>query len=154
MKLWIYENHICELRSEKLNEGWPSQLYTQLLQSRKEKKNIRNNAATMLQRFVELKIVFVIFSCNITLSKDVFERRTSTRSEAFFLFICLGANKFVLLSFFSLTKTIYSRVSTKPLPNDVKSSLPVDVRRSRTLFLKLPIKQWTRQPWHGPFECG
>ena len=41
MKLWIYENHICELRSEELNEGWSSQLYTQLLQLRKEslKKN-------------------------------------------------------------------------------------------------------------------
>ena len=36
MKFWIYENHICELRSEELNEGWSSQLYTQLLQLRKE----------------------------------------------------------------------------------------------------------------------
>ena len=74
-----------------------------------------------------------------TLSKDVFERRTSTGSEAFSLFICLDANKLVLLSFFSLLKTIYPRVSTKPLPNDVKSSLPVDVHRSKTLLLKLPI---------------
>ena len=30
MKFWIYENHICELRSEELNEGWSLQLYTQL----------------------------------------------------------------------------------------------------------------------------
>ena len=67
-----------------------------------------------------------------SLSKDVFERRTSTGSEAFSLLICLGANKFVLLSFFSLIKTIYRRVSTKPLPNDAKSPLPVDVRRSKT----------------------
>ena len=74
-----------------------------------------------------------------TLSKDVFERRTSTGSEAFSLFICLDANKLVLLSFFSLLKTIYPRVSTKPLPNDAKSPLPVDVRRSKTLLLKLPI---------------
>ena len=73
-----------------------------------------------------------------TLSKDVFERRPSTGSEAFSLFICLDANKLVLLSFFSLLKTIYSRVSTKPLPNDAKSPLPVDVRRSKTLLLKLP----------------
>ena len=36
MKFWIYENHICELRSEELNEGWSSQLYTQLLQLRRE----------------------------------------------------------------------------------------------------------------------
>ena len=74
-----------------------------------------------------------------TLSKDVFERRTSTGSEAFSLFICLDANKLVLLSFFSLLKTIYPRVSTKPLTNDAKSPLPVDVCRSKTLLLKLPI---------------
>ena len=73
-----------------------------------------------------------------SLSKDVFERSTSTGSEAFSLFIYLDANKFVLLSFFSLIKTIYQRVSTKPLPNDAKSPLPVDVRRSKTPLLKLP----------------
>ena len=47
---------------------------------------------------------------------------------------CFDANKFVLLSFFSLIKTIYPRVSTKPLPNDAKSPLPVDARYSKTLF--------------------
>ena len=36
MKLWMYENDIYELQSEELNEGWSSQLYTQLLQFRKE----------------------------------------------------------------------------------------------------------------------
>ena len=73
-----------------------------------------------------------------SLSRDVFERRTSTGGELFSLLVCLDANKFVLLSFFSPLKTIYSRVSTKPLLNDAKSSLPVDVRRSKTLLLKLP----------------
>ena len=76
--------------------------------------------------------------CSATLSKDVFERRTSTGSEAFFLFICLDAIKFSLLTFFSLLKTIYPRVLTKPLPNDAKSSLPVDVLRSKMLLLKVP----------------
>ena len=33
MKLWMYENHICELQSEELRS---SQLYTQPLQLRKE----------------------------------------------------------------------------------------------------------------------
>ena len=33
---WIYEHHICELRSEEWNEGWSSPLYTQLLKLRKE----------------------------------------------------------------------------------------------------------------------
>ena len=79
------------------------------------------------------------------LSKDVFERRTSTGSESFSLFICLDANKFVLLSFFSLTTTIYPRVSTEPLPNIAKSPLPVDGRRSKTLLLKLPNREFTQR---------
>ena len=72
------------------------------------------------------------------MSKDVFERHMSTGTEAFSLFICLDANKFVLLNFFFLIKAIYPKVSTKTLPNDAKSPLPVDVRRSKTLLLKLP----------------
>ena len=74
-----------------------------------------------------------------SLSKDVFERRTSAGSEAFSLFICLDTTKFVLLSFFSPIKTIYLRVSTKLQPNAAKSPLPVDALRSKTLLLKLPI---------------
>ena len=76
-----------------------------------------------------------------SLSKDVFEWRTSAGSEAFSLFICLDANKFLLLSFFSLIKTIHPRVSTKPLPCDAKSPLPVEVRRSKTLLLKLNLTE-------------
>ena len=86
-----------------------------------------------------LQVLFCVFGCVVeakgTLSKDVFEQRTSTGSEAFSLFICLDANKLVLLSFFSLLKTIYPRVSSKPLPNDAKSPLPVDVRRSKRCCL-------------------
>ena len=44
-----------------------------------------------------------------------------------------------MLSFFSPIKTIYLRVSIKPQPNAAKRPLPVDVRRSKTLLLKLPI---------------
>ena len=95
---------------------------------------MRNIQQMMMSRPVEVAVA----PKTGTLSKDVFERRTSTGSEAFSLFICLDANKLVLLSFFSLLKTIYPRVSTKPLPNDAKSPLPVDVRRSKTLLLKLP----------------
>ena len=74
-----------------------------------------------------------------SLSKDVFERRTPIGSEVFSLTMCLDAKKFVLISFFSLIRTIYLRVSTKPPPNDAKRPLPVDVRRSKTLLLKLPV---------------
>ena len=74
-----------------------------------------------------------------SLSKHVFDPHTSTGNQAFSLFICLDANKFVLLTFFSLIKAIHPRVSTKPLPNDAKSPLPVDVCRSKSLLLKVPI---------------
>ena len=50
------------------------------------------------------------------LSKDVFERRTSSGSEAFSPYIGLDADKFVLLSFFSLTKTIYPRAQPNHCP--------------------------------------
>ena len=52
-----------------------------------------------------------------------------TGGEASSLFICLDATKFVLLSFFSLIKTIYSRVFEQTTSNDAKS--PLDVRRSQ-----------------------
>ena len=41
-----------------------------------------------------------------SLSKGVFERRTSTGSKAFSLLICLDDIKFVLHSFFTLIETI------------------------------------------------
>ena len=44
LKLWIYENPICELRSEELFEGRSSQLYTQLMHAvakRKPEKKFR-----------------------------------------------------------------------------------------------------------------
>ena len=47
-----------------------------------------------------------------------------------------------MLSFFwSLIKTIYLRIWIKPLSNNAKSPLPVDVRRSETPLLKLPHEQ-------------
>ena len=42
-------------------------------------------------------------------------------------------------------KRICPRVSNKPLPNDAKGPLPVDVRRSTTLLLKLPIVSYVMQ---------
>ena len=43
LKLWIYENHICELQSEESFEGRSSQLHMQPMQLRKEslKKELR-----------------------------------------------------------------------------------------------------------------
>ena len=45
-------------------------------------------------------------------------------------------------NFISLVKTIYPRVLTKPLLDDAKSPLLVDVRRSKTPLLKFPTEEW------------
>ena len=47
------------------------------------------------------------------LGKDVFDRRTSTGSEAFSLIICLDANKFVLASVFILVEKILPKLWAK-----------------------------------------
>ena len=65
MKLWIYENHICELRSEELFEERPSQLYTQLMQFRKEgvyTVAIDSNGAQTLAPPVHLQSVIITSS--------------------------------------------------------------------------------------------
>ena len=55
-------------------------------------------------------------------------------------FMCLDANKFVLLSVFTLIRTIYPSVWTKPAPNDAnKSPPPVDVRQPKTCCLSSPF---------------
>ena len=38
LKLWVYENHICELQSEELFKGRSSQLYTQLMHAVEKRK--------------------------------------------------------------------------------------------------------------------
>ena len=68
-------------------------------------------------------------------------------------FIRLETTKFVSVSFFSPIKTIYLRVSTKPQPNAAKSPLPVDVRRSKTLLLKLPSSIQGIQCEKGTLLC-
>ena len=67
-----------------------------------------------------------------SLSEGVFVRRTLTISEAFFLLICFDATKFVFLSFFTIITTICPKIWAKTLPKNVKSPIPVDVRRSKT----------------------
>ena len=78
-----------------------------------------------------------------SLSSDVFERRTSTGSEIFSLLTCLDDIKFVLLSFFTVIEAIWLKICAKPPSKNEKRPLPVDVRRSETLLLKLPtISIW------------
>ena len=54
------------------------------------------------------------------LSKDVFERLTSTRSKVFSVKTCLDATIVVFLSVFSFIETIYRNIWAKPLPKNRK----------------------------------
>ena len=74
-----------------------------------------------------------------SLSSDVFERRTSSGSEPFPLSISLDATIFVLPSVLILIETICPKICLKSRLKSAKRPLPVDVRRSKTSLLKLPI---------------
>ena len=87
-----------------------------------------------------------------SLSSNVFERRTSTGSEVFSLLTCLDDIKFVFLSFFTVIEAIWLKIWAKPPSKNEKRPLPVDVRHSKTLLLKLPIMASYNLNWIGqPF---
>ena len=73
-----------------------------------------------------------------SLSSDVFDWHTSTGSEPFSLLVCFDATKFVLLSVFTLSETIWPKVCSKSRLKSAKSALPVDACGSKTSLLKLP----------------
>ena len=73
-----------------------------------------------------------------SLTSDVFERRTSAGSEVFSLLTCLDDIKFIFLSFFTVIEAIWLKICAKPPSKNEERPLPVDVRRSKTLLLKLP----------------
>ena len=72
------------------------------------------------------------------LSKDVFERRTSTGSESFSLSIWRVATIFVFPSVFSLAETICPKICSKARPRIATRPLPVDVCRLKTWLLRSP----------------
>ena len=78
-----------------------------------------------------------------SLSSDVFEPRTSTGSEVFYLLTCLDDIKFVFLSCFTVIEAIWLKICAKPPSKNEKRPLPVDVHRSKTLLLKLPNGKWS-----------
>ena len=64
-----------------------------------------------------------------SLSRDVFERSTSTGSEPFSLLISLDATIFVLPSVLILIEIIFPKNCSKSRLKSAKSQLPVDVSR-------------------------
>ena len=88
---------------------------------------------------VQLLRLRVTFPTIGSLSSDVFERRTSTGSEPFSLVISLYATVFVLPSVLILKGTICPKFCSEARLKCAKSLFPVDVRRSKTSLLKLPI---------------
>ena len=71
--------------------------------------------------------------------KDVFEPRTSTGSMVVFLSLCLYLNKFVLLSVLTHKEKICLRIRAKPLRENAKSLIPVDVRRSKMVSVQFVV---------------
>ena len=77
----------------------------------------------------------------VNLSKDVFERRTSTGS-GFFSFLDSGFAHFLGQLVSIIVKTLRNtNLGASRCFKMKKTSLPVDVRRSKTPLLKLPILQ-------------
>ena len=66
-----------------------------------------------------------------SLSKGVFELRTSTGSEIFFILKYIDNTKLVLLSLFLIIETISPKIWAKIQLKNEKSPLPVDMRRSK-----------------------
>ena len=90
--------------------------------------------------FFDVLVLVAVVKSIGSLSSDVFERRTSTGSEVFSLLTCLDDIKFLFLSFFTVIEAIWLKICAKPPSKFEKRPLPVDVRRSKTLLLKLPFK--------------
>ena len=87
-----------------------------------------------------------------SLSSNVFERRTSTGSEPFPLLISLDATIFVLPSVLILIETICPKICSKSRLKSAKRPLPVDVRRSKTSLLKLPIALGVTETLETPYQ--
>ena len=74
-----------------------------------------------------------------SLSKGVFELRTSTRSEIFFILKYIYNTKIVFLSLFLIIETICPNIWSKLQLKNEKSPLPVDMSRSKESMLKFTI---------------
>ena len=93
---------------------------------------------------VLLLLLFVLCACLTirslgSLSKGVFERRTSNGSEVSLILKRLEATKFVFLRVFTIKETICQNNWAKPPSKNEKRSPPVDLRRTKTSLLKLTI---------------
>ena len=65
-------------------------------------------------KFVVVVVVVVAVRTIGSLSKDIFERRRSTGSEAFFLFICLCIAKFLFSDKHDLFKRLNHTIAYEP----------------------------------------
>ena len=98
---------------------------------------IRHCAQAWLNHFLPAPYVSLALKI-VNLSKDVLERRTSTGS-GFFSFLDSGFAHFLGQLVSIIVKTLRNtNLGASRCFKMKKTSLPVDVRRSKTLLLKLP----------------
>ena len=71
-----------------------------------------------------------------SLSTYVFETRTATGNELFFILTCLSSTTFILISIFPPLEMISIKICETPLSWHAKCSFPVAVRVSKTRVLK------------------
>ena len=86
---------------------------------------LRNRTETLATQATQKRTPFSLLGTrgyNGSLSKDFFERRTSTETEAFFLLVWFDTTKFVYLRVFTFTEKICSQIWAKPVPKNAKKT--------------------------------
>ena len=104
------EMKICSLRNENLQFAkWQFTFSLRLLGYSKQKIPLKKPFRPENSDCVEC-VTFSLPCIKFDLSSGVFELRTATGSKTSFLFICLDATTFVLISIISLIETICLKI--------------------------------------------
>ena len=109
-----------------------------------------NNNLTPVITIIGVPFIVITFEVNRVFKQRRFWTTLVNQKEALFFLICLGTTKFVLLSVFTLKEKICTQICWKSRLKSAKSSLPVDVRRSKTSLLKVLLKIVTENGIYSP----
>ena len=99
---------------------------------------------------IGVPFIVITFEVNRVFKQRRFLNDACQPEVSLFFLICLGTNKYVLLSVFTLKETICSQICSKSRLKSSKSLLPVYVRRSKTSLLKVLLKIATENGIYSP----